>query len=90
VTTSKTPEPEVNLTVPNGWSCTRLGRNAVLLHCDGSVADHNTITVSVGDRQASFAMLGPNEAKDFRAGANVEYCPQCQGHKGACICAKNA
>jgi hypothetical protein len=35
---------------------------------------------------ASFTILGPEEAKGFPAGANVENCPKCHARKEACIC----
>jgi len=86
VTTAKTAEPQVELRVPDGWTCERKGRNAFLLQCAGPVADRNKVAVTADGKCAVFMMLGPGEAQGFAAGANVESCPKCLARKAACVC----
>jgi ADP-ribosylglycohydrolase len=89
VTLPGRPNPPVNLAVPRGWSCRRLGPNRFLLACAGPIAPRNTVTVRIpGGRRVGFTVLGPDEAKGFPAGANVPTCPTCGARAEACLCGK--
>jgi len=80
-------EPEVDLTVPDGWTAERLAAARFRLFAAGPVADRNTVTVTVPGLDAvPFAVLGPGEARGFPAGDNVEKCPGCGARAEACIC----
>jgi len=82
-------EPKVELAVPDGWSCDRLGPACFRLFSPGPVADGNAVTVLLGRGESiTFAMLGPGQAKGFPAGDNVERCPRCHARAEACICQK--
>ncbi len=79
--------PRVDLAVPDGWQCDRLGPGRFRLFSPGPVADRNTIAVTLADGPAvDFTILGPGEAKGFAAGDNVETCPRCRARVEACIC----
>jgi len=80
------PTPEVDLRVPNGWACERLGASRFRLSAPDPVADRNSITVSVDGRGVDFTILGPGEAKGFAAGDNVASCPRCYARVEACMC----
>ncbi|MDD5679539.1 MAG: ADP-ribosylglycohydrolase family protein [Kiritimatiellae bacterium] len=86
VTTYQSSEPQVDLQVPKGWTCERLGRNAFRLQCNGPVGDRNELAVTAEGKRAMFMMLGPGEARGVSAGAQVERCPKCLARKEACIC----
>ncbi len=77
---------QVDLIVPEGWTCTRLGSAKFQLYSSGPVADRNTIQVLIDSKTVEFGMLGPGEAKGFPAGTLVETCPKCEARVGACIC----
>lgn len=80
-------EPNVDLDVPKGWMCERLGPGSFRLLCSGEVADRNTVQVKLADGKAvEFTILGPGEAKGFAAGDNVPMCPKCRARVEACIC----
>jgi len=77
----------VELAVPDGWSCERLGPARFRLLCEGPVADGNGVAVDLGDgRPVTFAVLGPGQARGYPAGDNVPKCPRCQACAEACIC----
>jgi ADP-ribosylglycohydrolase len=78
--------PAVELTVPAGWSCTRRAPNRFLITCPGAVPPRNRITARIKAGEASFTILGPDEAKGFPAGVNVPNCRKCGARIEACIC----
>lgn len=80
------PTPSVNLVVPAGWQCERLGPNRFYLMAPQGVAGKNTISVTLEACKADFVLLGPDEAKGFPAGANVPECSKCHARVEACIC----
>jgi len=81
------PQERVELRVPQGWSCTKLGPATFRLCAAGAVAPRNTVTVVLADgATVDFVMLGPEEAQGFPAGENVPKCPNCQARLEACIC----
>ncbi len=85
----------VTIRVPAGWrvqpSSELLGQQRFILYAD-EVADRNTIEVTAtldGTLlNATFAMLGPGEARGYPAGQNVPTCPRCHAQVEACICEK--
>jgi ADP-ribosylglycohydrolase len=80
---------QVDLTVPQGWTCRRLGAAKFEIMAEDSIADRNTIQVVLPDKKTvGFTMLGPGEAKGFPAGDNVEACPKCGARIEACFCEK--
>ncbi len=81
---------KVDLSVPKGWACQRLGDETFLLVSRGAVADRNQVKVTVEGRSAVFTILGPNEAKGFAAGSNVPQCPKCWARVEACVCPRPA
>ncbi len=82
------PAPKAAVVVPEGWRCESLGRGRFRLLNTGPIAGRNTLTVTVPSVGiAAFTMLGPEEARGFAAGDNVEKCPKCQARVEACICA---
>ncbi len=79
----------VELKLPKGWTCERMGDAQFRLYSAGTVADRNRVEVILGKgKRAAFTMLGPGEAKGFAAGVNVETCPVCRARVAACICEK--
>ncbi len=90
VEVSTVPElaSEVDLAVPDGWSCERLGPAKFRIMCPTAVPDRNVITVSIDGGSADFTILGPGEAKGFAAGANVDSCTTCWARVEACMCKK--
>ncbi len=77
----------LELGVPQGWSCRRLGPARFTIRCDGGVPDRNRLKVTLArGRSVEFTMLGPGEAKGFPAGDNVAKCPRCHARVEACIC----
>lgn len=87
VTVDDRENPEVDLIVPDKWKCERLGASRFLLQMNHPVADRNKIVVRVRDNiSTTFTMLGPNEAKGFGAGNNVEVCPNCLARIEQCFC----
>jgi len=88
VTVDGKDEP-VELTVPSGWQCEKLGASSFRILCAGNVADKNKITVKLPKAgEVAFTMLGPGEAKGFPAGDNVQKCNKCHARIEACICVK--
>lgn len=83
-------DPEVNLNVPAGWECRRLGRNEFMLYSAKAVAARNRIEVALGKKKVEFTILGPDEARGFPAGENVPRCPRCGVVRiiGDCMCPK--
>ncbi|HUS48310.1 MAG TPA: ADP-ribosylglycohydrolase family protein [Phycisphaerae bacterium] len=89
VTLSDDDRPSVEITAPDGWTCTRLADNRFRLACDGDVADANTLTVRpAAGGSVDFTMLGPGQAKGYPAGHNVPECLTCRARVEACICPK--
>jgi ADP-ribosylglycohydrolase len=76
----------VDMSVPQGWTCSRTGSAAFVLESPGPVAARNTVTVHVEGASMGFTVLGPEEATGFPAGDNVEKCPRCWARVEACIC----
>jgi len=90
VTVAGETNPQVELQVPAGWSCRRLGPARFELLSTGPIADRNTVKVVLsGGAAVDFVMLGPGEAKGFPAGDNVRACPKCWARIEACICEDN-
>ena len=79
---------EVDLEVPQDWSCRRLEPGRFELFTEGVVSDRNEVVVRLGDESVGFAMLGPGEARGFPAGGKVPTCPTCRARVEACICPK--
>jgi hypothetical protein len=85
----------VAIRVPAGWRVQParelVGQQRFTLYAD-EVADRNTIEVTAtldGTLlNATFAMLGPGEARGYPAGQNVPTCPRCHARVEACICEK--
>lgn len=83
------PEPEIQLALPAGWTCRKLGPARFEVFCAGPVADRNVVSVRLAGGPAGaadFTVLGPGEAKGFAAGNNVKTCPKCHARVEACIC----
>ena len=78
--------PQVDLRVPDGWSCERLGPARFRITCPTAVPDRNVISGVVNGDTVDFMILGPAEAKGFAAGANVPSCPKCYARLEACMC----
>jgi ADP-ribosylglycohydrolase len=76
----------IDVDVPSGWSCARVGPDRFVLFSAGPVADRNEVRVSVNGKSVAFTMLGPGEAKGFAAGDNVPMCQKCRARVEACIC----
>jgi len=84
----------VSLRAPPGWRAVAVGemggQHRFKLR-SGKVADRNAIAVEVdvgGQRlSATYAILGPGEAKGYPCGHNVPTCPKCHARLEACICA---
>jgi hypothetical protein len=77
---------DMELTVPDGWTCERLSGTRFRVCCDGDIPGRNVLTATVGDQSVTFTILGPEEAKGFGAGINVEYCKGCWTRIEACMC----
>ncbi|MBI3991620.1 MAG: ADP-ribosylglycohydrolase family protein [Candidatus Omnitrophica bacterium] len=86
VSTVPGPTPLVNISVPDGWNCERLGPARFRLLAPQPVARKNHISVSVNGKKVDFVILGPDEAKGFAAGVCVPSCPRCQARVEACMC----
>lgn len=80
------PASDVDVSVPNGWHCTRTGSARFRLFSKGPVSGRNTISVVIDGKAVEFTMLGPDEAKGYEAGANVPSCPRCRARSEACMC----
>jgi len=77
----------VALSVPDGWTCERLGPGRFRLFSEGPVTNRNQVRVELPDGSGvEFTVLGPGEAQGFAAGANVQVCPRCHARVDACIC----
>ena len=79
-------QPEIELTVPEDWSCTRLGPDTFSILAQGPVEARNTITVCVEGKSVGFTILGPDEAKGFPAGDQAPKCPKCGAGVEVCDC----
>jgi len=77
---------DVELTVPAGWTCERLSATSFRIGCDGDIPGRNVLTATVSGESVNFTILGPEEAKGFGAGINVEYCKGCWTRIEACMC----
>jgi ADP-ribosylglycohydrolase len=77
---------QVELAVPADWSCERLSPTQFRIGCEGDVPGRNVMTATVDGQSATFTILGPEEAKGFGAGINVEYCKGCWTRIEACMC----
>ena len=88
VSTVPGPTPQVDLHVPDGWSCSRLGPARFRILCPDNVPNRNAITVTVDEATVDFTLLGPAEAQGFAAGDNVASCPKCWARVEACMCEK--
>jgi len=86
VSTVPGPVGEVDLRVPDGWSCERLGSARFRIMGPADVPDRNTVTVAIDGESVDFCLLGPGEAKGFAAGDNVECCTKCWARIEACMC----
>jgi ADP-ribosylglycohydrolase len=82
----------VMLKVPKGWKMTRIdspggGSFTVTAAKFTGTAEIGVDAVINGKKhQVTFAVLAPDAARGYPAGANIEYCPKCQGRKGSCLC----
>lgn len=80
------PTADVDLIVPAGWLCKRLGPARFELFTSQMSKDRNAVSVVADGAQVDFVILGPGEAKGFPAGANVPECPKCHARVEACLC----
>jgi len=80
------PAPEVDIWVPAGWQCKRLGPARFCLLAESAIQDRNRIGVSVAGETTEFTILGPGEAQGFPVGRNVPECPTCEARIEACMC----
>jgi ADP-ribosylglycohydrolase len=88
-------DADVTLAVPEGWTIKPskevMGQKCFIILAS-QVQDKNNIGVTISlsnlDYEASFVILGPNEAKGYASGKNVPTCPTCHAWKEACICKK--
>ncbi len=76
----------VDLSVPDCWSCERLGPALFRLIASENVNRKNEISVAIDGGVANFVILGPDEAKGYEAGANVPECSICHARIEACMC----
>ncbi len=88
-------EAEVDLTLPDGWEILDRyseGTEAAFDVRAAHVADTNTVEVKtfLGGRTCSarFTVLGPGAAQGYPSATQVDYCPQCGGRQGSCLCAR--
>jgi len=82
--------PAVDLQVPDGWDYTQMGLTRFQLFApQGAIHPVNQVTVLMGAEQVDFTILGPDEARGFEAGGNVEICPHCHARIQACMCGLN-
>jgi hypothetical protein len=86
VSTVPGPTPAVDLFVPEGWKCDRLGPTRFRLLAQKVVDGRNSISVAVNGGKVDFVILGPDEATGYEAGANVPSCPGCHARVEACMC----
>jgi ADP-ribosylglycohydrolase len=86
VTVDGRPSEQAKLVVPDGWTCRGLGAGRFAVGCMGSVPPRNALTVVLPEGQATFTMLGPDEARGYSAGENIPKCTRCGGRLGGCIC----
>jgi ADP-ribosylglycohydrolase len=81
------PTPPLDLHVPDRWECARLGPAHFRLRAPEEAIDgRNVVSVAIGEEGVDFVILGPAEAKGFKAGANVPSCPRCHARIEACMC----
>jgi hypothetical protein len=76
----------VELIAPNGWTCERLSDTSFRIGCKDDIPGRNVLAATVEGQSAVFTILGPEEAKGFGAGINVEYCKGCWTRIEACMC----
>lgn len=84
---------QVTIRVPSGWKVhpqgEHLGHYRFTLYAS-EVANQNSIEVTVlldgALLNATYTILGPEEAKGYAAGQNVPTCPRCHARVEACIC----
>ena len=80
-------ETDVELSVPDGWSCDRLGPARFLVASAAPVRPQSRVHATVaGVGTVAFTILSPDEATGYAAGDNVPKCPECQARVEACIC----
>jgi len=89
VTIDGREDVQVSLSVPQAWTCHRLGAAQFELFSEASVADRSVIQVTLPNQKTiGFTMLGPGEAKGFAAWQQVPVCPKCLARIEACFCEK--
>jgi hypothetical protein len=76
----------VSVQVPKGWNCTALGNGTFEILAKGGIKRMQQIKVKTKTGTAGFVLLGPDEAKGFAAGNNVQGCPKCRARIEACMC----
>lgn len=86
VSISGCPTPDVDLLVPDGWQCLRLGPSRFQVLAGNAVSSRNTISVVISGKAVEFVILGPDEAKGYEAGAGVPSCQRCGARIEVCIC----
>jgi len=86
VSISGYPAPDVDLLVPDGWQCLRLGPSRFQVLASNAVSSRNTISVVINGKAIEFVILGPDEAKGYEAGARVPSCQRCGARVEACMC----
>jgi ADP-ribosylglycohydrolase len=83
------PGAQVDLAVPKGWRCERLGPARFRISSTNGIAARNEVKVRLpGGAAVGFTVLGPEEAQGFPAGDNVPKCNKCWARIEACICKK--
>lgn len=84
---------ELKIKAPKGWTVSTPVLKGHRYQMDiqaKEVAPRNTLTVLVKlakrSYEASFTVLGPDEAKGFPSTKNVEVCHKCGARQESCIC----
>ncbi len=88
------PGVEVNVEAPHGWEVRPASRGQTFAVTPSILEPSQIIGIrlNVGGEEyaADFTVLSPEAALGFPSARNVEYCPQCQGRKGSCVCLRAA
>lgn len=86
-------DSEVTLEVPPDWKVMKLKnmfeQRRFLVEAS-KVEGRNELHVEFEDFNASFVILGPEEACGYPSGKNVPVCPLCHGYLGQCVCSQKS
>ena len=86
ISTVPGPTPAVDLSVPDGWTCSRLSPTRFLLLAREAVTARNVVSVAVNGGKVDFVILGEDDDRGYEAGATVATCPRCFARAEACMC----